>query len=103
MVSGLSCSRCAKALKGGRGQFYVVRIDAVADPTPPEITSEDLEKDAAREIARLTRELADKTEEELSDQVFKRKFICLCTPCYRSWIQDPAGSAGPAPRIEKGS
>lgn len=91
----MKCERCAKPLKSGRGQFYVVRIDAVVDPTPPEITKTESEEDPAKQIARIIKELEGKDEAELTDQVYKRKFLCLCAPCYRLWIKDPTGG-GPA-------
>lgn len=85
----LRCARCDKMLHPGRGQFYVVRIDAVCDPTPPSFTEEELARDFDRELERLNREVETKSETELEEQVFCRKFLCLCTPCYRPWIEDP--------------
>jgi hypothetical protein len=38
----LLCDRCGVELTPGKGDFYVVRIEAVADPTPPRFTEEDL-------------------------------------------------------------
>jgi hypothetical protein len=32
--SPLLCARCGVELTPGKGDFYVVRIEAVADPTP---------------------------------------------------------------------
>ena len=40
--SSLWCDRCAKPIHPGRGDYYLVRIDAVADPAPPVLTEEDL-------------------------------------------------------------
>ena len=37
--------RCSKEVHPGRGDYYLVRIDAVADPQPPIITQEDLEEE----------------------------------------------------------
>ncbi len=41
-MSQLRCDRCSKEVHPGRGDYYLVRIDAVADPQPPIITEEDL-------------------------------------------------------------
>ena len=50
----LFCHRCGAVLRPGSGDFYVVKIEAVADPWPPEITREQLEQcDPSSEIARL--------------------------------------------------
>ena len=87
----LSCARCKAGVKPGRGGFYVIRIDALCDPTPPEFTAEDFKKDFTAEIERLTSEMAQKSEEELMDSVYKRKFLCLCAKCYGPRIKNPAG------------
>ncbi len=100
METKLDCARCEKRLKGGRGQFYVVRIDTICDPTPPEITAEDMAEDPARQMERLIKEIEGKSEQELIDQVYQRKFLCLCTPCYRLWIKDPVIRSKPHPRLD---
>ena len=38
----LLCKRCSKEVHQGRGDYYFVRIDAVADPEPPVFTEDDL-------------------------------------------------------------
>ena len=54
-MSQLHCKRCSKEVHPGRGDYYLVRIDAVADPQPPIITQEDLDQDIGAEIERLIR------------------------------------------------
>src|SRR5689334_881819 len=49
----LACARCATPLRRGEGNFYVVRIVAVADPDPPVFTEEDLARDVGPEIEAL--------------------------------------------------
>jgi hypothetical protein len=88
----LLCTRCLKMLALGRGEFYVVEIDAVADPTPPELTREDLDRDFKREWRELVAELKDLSSQEALDQVHRRVIIHLCNGCYREWIENPAGS-----------
>jgi hypothetical protein len=87
----LFCDRCSTVLKPGRGNFYVVKIEAVADPTPPVFTEADLGHDIGREIDRLINRMRDMTEQELMDQVFRRLVLYLCTPCYQLWIENPTG------------
>lgn len=87
----LFCHRCGKQLEAGRGQFYVVRIEAFADPTPPAITEEDLQRDVAAEINRLIEALRDLSDQEAMDQVYRRITLYLCTACYQEWIENPAG------------
>jgi len=87
----LFCARCLQPLTAGRGEFYVVLIDAVADPTPPNFTQEDLRRDVRGEIARLLKEMENCSQRELMDQVLRRTIIHLCNRCFASWIEDPAG------------
>ncbi|MBI2193356.1 MAG: hypothetical protein HYU36_15385 [Planctomycetes bacterium] len=85
------CSRCARLLQPGCGDFYVVRIEAVADPTPPDLSEEDLAVDFEREMERLIAEAEKLSEQEMMDQVCRRMTLFLCTPCYRLWIENPTG------------
>ena len=55
----LFCERCGAQLEHGKGEFYVVRIEAFADPTPPSITAEDLQRDIPAEIERLLESMRD--------------------------------------------
>lgn len=85
------CDRCSHRLTPGDGNFYVVRIEAVADPTPPTISNEDLHKDFTAEIERLFKRLERMSEQELIDQVFRRLTLYLCAKCYSGWIENPTG------------
>ena len=87
----LFCARCLKPLTPGRGEYYVVFIDAVADPSPPRFTEADLQRDSRAEIMRLLNELKECSARELLDQVLRRTVIHLCNACYRDWIEYPAG------------
>ena len=85
----LLCARCGAGLKPGTGDFYVVRIEALADPSPPRFSEEDLKHDHRAEIERLIDQMRDLSERELVDQVYRRLVLYLCGPCYRQWIEDP--------------
>jgi hypothetical protein len=89
--SPLFCDRCVKELTPGKGDFYVVEIRAVADPAPPVFDEQDLSRDLRGEINRLVGELEELSERESMDQVHRRVIIYLCGPCYREWIENPAG------------
>jgi hypothetical protein len=69
----------------------VVRIEAVADPAPPEFTEEDLQTDHREELQRLMARLEMLSSQEAMDQVYRRLTIYLCEACYREWIEDPTG------------
>ena len=85
----LFCARCATELAPGKGNFFVVRIDALADPSPPRFSEEDLKRDHRAEIERLFEQMRDLSERELVDQVYRRLVLYLCGPCFRRWIEDP--------------
>ncbi len=83
------CARCGAALHPGDGNFFRVTVEAVADPTPPEISAEELAQDVRPRIEALLAELERHTEAELTDQVYRRLTFFLCGPCYRPWIEQP--------------
>lgn len=85
------CSRCARELRPGKGNFYVVNIEAIADPTPPSISVKELSQDLGREIRRILEQMRDLSEREALDQVYRRLTLFLCTRCYEQWIEDPTG------------
>lgn len=85
------CHRCGAQLTAGKGSFYVVRIEAYADPTPAPITAEDLSRDVASEWSGLMEQLRGASSQEMMDQVYRRLVMFLCRPCYDAWIENPAG------------
>jgi hypothetical protein len=85
----LACQRCAARLHPGRGEFYLVKIQAVADPSPPVILREELVQDPSKEIQRLLAQVRSLSEQELIDQVYRREILYLCAGCYREWIENP--------------
>ena len=87
----LLCSRCLKTLESGRGEFYVVSIEAIADPTPPIIDGSDLERDYRADWREIVAALRDTSPQEALDQVYRRVVIHLCNACYCEWIENPAG------------
>ena len=79
------CARCVKELTPGRNEFYVVEIQAKADPTPPVLDVADMSRDYKTEINALVAEL-----ENVTPQI-QRLTIHLCMACYAGWIEKPAG------------
>ncbi|HOW73950.1 MAG TPA: hypothetical protein PKY77_25380 [Phycisphaerae bacterium] len=88
--SPLFCRRCGAELPPGRAEFYVVKIEAFADPTVT-ITEEDLQRDIRADIARLVETMSGLSEQEAMDQVYRKLTIYLCNACYREWIEHPTG------------
>lgn len=90
--SVLFCHRCGAELTPGEGNFYVVMIEAFADPTPPKISQEDLEDiDINAEIEKIIEQARGMSQAELMDQVYRKMTIYLCACCYADWIENPAG------------
>ncbi len=85
------CHRCGAVLHPGEGNFHVIRIEAVADPTPPDVRTEDLPEDSSAEMRRLIETMEGMSERELREQVYTRMEIELCGPCFREWLEDPVG------------
>jgi hypothetical protein len=78
-------------LTPGDGNFYVVTIDAVADPTPPRLEPDGRPtRDLQEEIRELIKSMGDMSEVELAEQVHRRVIIHLCYSCFREWIESPA-------------
>jgi hypothetical protein len=93
MDTSVFCARCAAELTPGDGSFYVVTIDAVADPSGPNVPGEPpTTEQLRREIDALMRQLRDTSPREAMDQVHRRLTMHLCGPCYRVWIENPAGA-----------
>lgn len=91
--SPILCARCLRLLRPGRGEFYVVQIEAVADPSPPNLDAYE-EQDIRRSYEELVRQLKDVSEQEAKDQVFRRLKIILCNDCFPTWFGNPAGDSG---------
>lgn len=85
------CDKCRAELTPGKGSFYVVRIEAFADPTPPQFSEEDLRRNTRAEIERLMSQMRELSEREAMDQVYRRLTLYLCGPCYCRWIENPTG------------
>ena len=86
----LFCGKCSAELHPGRGDFYVVRIEAFADPSPPALEPDD-EFDIGAEIGEIVEQIQNMSEQELMDQVHRRMVLHLCRRCYLAWIEDPTG------------
>lgn len=91
------CHGCGRLVPRGRGAFFLVQIEAIADPTPPGGTGEsDDERDES--FASLFKAMEGMSGQELQDQVYRRLNLTLCNPCFARWIDRPveagAGDGG---------
>ena len=85
----LLCHRCATVLTPGEGNFYIVRIEAFTDPTPPDVDTHEPIDDFAEQWEQLLEQMRHMSERELMDQVYRKLTLHLCGMCYRQWIEDP--------------
>ena len=83
------CHRCGCELHPGRGDFYVVYIEAYADPSPPVIDIEIAGPSLRQQLEEAAEELKDVSPQEAIDQVYRRLTLTLCIPCFRKWIDNP--------------
>jgi hypothetical protein len=90
-MTELLCARCLQQLHAGTGDFFRVTIEAVADPSAPALDEEASAAEGRRRIEELLAQMKDVSEREAMDQVHRRVVLHLCGPCYRQWIEDPAG------------
>ena len=91
MNAPLSCAHCMAPLQPGAGNFYRITIEAAADPTPPDLSSDDSPAAIRRKIEHLLAQMANLSEQEALDQVYRRLEFHLCGPCYHVWIENPTG------------
>ena len=60
------CLRCGKELRLGSDSCYLIKVEAMADPSPPIISTED---GIRQEIERLIAKMKDLSPQEAMDQV----------------------------------
>ena len=88
--SRILCDRCGRAVPSHA--HYRVRIDVVADPSPPQITQEDLdETDFDWTIGQLMEEMKTIPTDELEDAVAKHFEFRICRPCQLRFLRNPLG------------
>ena len=96
----LICHSCSSLLTCGEGSFYVVKIEAFADPSPPRLDTNKPGKYLSTEINELIEQMSDMSEQELLDQVYRRLVLLMCRPCYDLWIEDPTHTVANNPNID---
>jgi hypothetical protein len=87
------CARCSVMLKPGDGSFFIVKIEAFADPSGP-IADEckPSAKQLRDQLETLVKQLHSVSPQEAMDQIHRRFTIHLCKSCYPTWIENPTGA-----------
>lgn len=62
---------------------FVLRFELFADPTPPDISEEDLARDHRAEMEALIKSMKDIDPGEAGDEVHERYEYTLCKTCRR--------------------
>ncbi len=87
----LICARCLAELIPGHGNFFVVKIEGVADPFSPRLPDLSLDE-VRREMERTLRQLTTTSAGEAQQQVRRHVTVHLCQTCFAVWIENPAGT-----------
>ena len=89
----LICARCAAMLKPGDGSFFVVRIEAFADPSGPIVDEhKPTAKELRQQLEMLVKQMHNVSPQEAMDQIHRRLTLHFCKTCYPTWIENPAGA-----------
>ena len=71
---------------------YVVRIDVYADPSVPEMSTDELEAtDFDQTFTDLLDQMQQLSADDLQDDVHRRFEFKLCRPCQRRFLANPLG------------
>ena len=90
MPDRVQCDLCGTHLPVAAS--YVVRIDVFADPSLPQMTSEDMaEMDFDHAFAELVEQMKTMTADDLQDGVHRRFEYRLCPSCQRGFLANPLG------------
>jgi len=82
MEPNKTCRICGR-LPGKKETAFVLRVELFADPSPPVIAREDLEKDLRAEMEQLIQDMENVDPEEARDEVHERYEYWVCAACRR--------------------
>lgn len=96
MAERVQCELCGVAVPPHA--HFVVRIDVFADPSLPEMTTEELEEmDADQTFRDLIEQMKHMSADELQDAVHRRFEYKLCPACHKKFLANPLGK----PRVTR--
>jgi hypothetical protein len=81
------CEACGTTIEKPDLAFRM-KIELFADPTPPEFTQEDLERDYAEEMRRLIEEFESMNPRDAEDEVYEAYLFTLCAVCRKKMHED---------------
>ncbi|HUT23663.1 MAG TPA: hypothetical protein VM492_04895 [Sumerlaeia bacterium] len=74
------CESCGETIEKP-AIAYRMKIEILADPSPPEFTAEDLALDFKEEMARLIEQMSQMDPDEVEDEVYEAYLFTLCAKC----------------------
>ena len=83
------CDRCGKGLLVGEDVRYEATLEIKSAYDPLEITNEDLQHDFRSNIERLLKQMENRSEQELEDEVYKLFKFDLCHQCQKEILKNP--------------
>jgi hypothetical protein len=92
--SEIICARCTCLIISGKDHFFEVKIEARSDRSAPNL--DDLAaqiSDPSAGYLALIGQLRSVSNQEAMEEVAANRMIFLCLPCFRVWIEDPAGGS----------
>lgn len=86
-----TCDVCATVIEPHA--HYIVRIDVFADPSIPELTSDEIDKISSEQtVAKLMEQMKQMSADELQDGVHRRFEYKLCPACQKVFLSNPLGT-----------
>jgi hypothetical protein len=76
------CESCGRTIEEPQVAFHM-KIELFADPSPPEITPEDLERDFDQEMREIIKEMEATDPRDAEDEVYEAYLFTLCAACRR--------------------
>ena len=73
----------------GKGEFFEVRVAAVADPTPPVLDGEVDAEELRSQYAEIVEQLKNMSTLDANNQVIRQRIWTLCNACLEAWLEDP--------------
>ena|SRR5436305_2082280 len=90
MAEAVACAFCGRSVE--IHESFIVRIDVYADPTLPDVTSEELAAiDSSAAMANLLEQMKDMSSDDLQDGVHRQFEYRLCAPCQKAFLANPLG------------
>jgi hypothetical protein len=90
MAERVTCDVCGRAVP--KHLSFVVRMDVYADPSVPEMSTEELEEtDFDETFNKLLAEMKHMSADDLQDGVHRRFEFRLCPTCQRRFLANPLG------------